>query len=75
MVNYTKNLELARYQYLKDIPLLQIIDDVNYPMRKIKRGKASTAILFSGIAALVVLVILSVQYFVMVEKKKLQVST
>ena len=34
-----KNLELARYQYLKQIPLMQIIDHADYPMKKIKADK------------------------------------
>jgi len=42
-----KNLELARYQYLKQIPLMQIIDNADYPMRKIKAGKIKTGFLFS----------------------------
>jgi hypothetical protein len=45
-----KNLEIARYQYLKQIPLMQIIDAANYPMEKIKMGKLKTAIIFSIIA-------------------------
>jgi len=45
-----KNLEIARYQYLKQIPLIQIIDAANYPMQKIKMGKLKTAIIFSLIA-------------------------
>lgn len=45
-----KNLEVARYQYLKQIPLMQIIDAANYPMQKIKMGKLKTAIIFSLIA-------------------------
>ena len=31
-----KNLEIARYQYLKEIPLMQIIDAADYPMQKIE---------------------------------------
>jgi uncharacterized protein involved in exopolysaccharide biosynthesis len=42
-----KNLELARFQYLKEIPLMQIIDAADYPMKKIKLGKLKTGILFS----------------------------
>ena len=45
-----KNLEVARYQYLKQIPLMQVIDASNYPMQKIKMGKLKTAIIFSFIA-------------------------
>lgn len=39
-----KNLELARYQYLKDVPLLQVIDGAAYPMKKIKKGKLQTGL-------------------------------
>lgn len=42
-----KNLEIARYQYLKDIPLLQIIDPASYPMRKVKTSRLVSAIVFS----------------------------
>ena len=42
-----KNLELARFQYLNEIPLMQIIDPADYPMKKIKIGKLKTAILFA----------------------------
>ncbi len=40
-----KTLEMARYQYLKKIPLLQIIDHADYPMRRIKPGKLRTGML------------------------------
>lgn len=42
-----KNLELARFQYLKKIPLVQIIDAADYPMKKIKSSKLKTALLFA----------------------------
>jgi len=42
-----KNLEIARYQYLKQIPLMQVIDAADYPMKKVKVGKLKTAIIFS----------------------------
>lgn len=45
-----KSLELARYQYLKQIPLFQIIDNAAYPMHKIKTGKLKTAVIFSVLA-------------------------
>lgn len=47
-----KNLELARFQYLNEIPLMQIIDAANYPMEKIKSGKLKMAVLFSVFAEL-----------------------
>ena len=48
-----KTLEMARYQYLKKIPLLQIVDHADYPMKKIKASKLKNAILFSVFSALV----------------------
>lgn len=53
-----KNLELARFQYLNEIPLMQIIDAADYPMQKIKLGKLKTAILFAIFAELLVLFVL-----------------
>ncbi len=50
-----KNLELARFQYLDEIPLMQIIDAANYPMEKIKLGKLKMAILFAVFANLLFL--------------------
>ena len=52
-----KNLELARYQYLKQIPLMQIIDSADYPMQKIKVSKLKTGIIFSIAACLLLLFI------------------
>lgn len=53
-----KTLEMARYQYLKTIPLVQIIDSADYPMKKVKKGKLKTAILFSFVACFIVMFIL-----------------
>lgn len=50
-----KNLELARFQYLNEIPLMQIIDAADYPMEKIKSGKLKMAILFAVLAELLTL--------------------
>ncbi len=52
-----KNLELARYQYLNEIPLMQIIDQANYPMEKIKIGKLKTGIISALISCFFVLFI------------------
>jgi hypothetical protein len=40
-----KNQEIARFQYLNNIPLLQIIDAADYPMEKLKSGRLKFAIL------------------------------
>jgi subunit length determinant Wzz-like protein len=52
-----KNLELARFQYLNEIPLMQIIDNANYPMQKIKTGKLKTAITWAIISCLFIIFI------------------
>jgi hypothetical protein len=59
-----KNLEMARFQYLKQIPLMQIIDNADYPMKKVKVGKLITGIKFSFIAALITLLVLWVIWVV-----------
>jgi hypothetical protein len=50
-----KNLELARFQYLNEIPLMQIIDAANYPMEKVTSGKLKMAVLFALLAELLIL--------------------
>jgi len=52
-----KNLELARYNYLKQIPLMQIIDAADYPMKKIKVSRLKTGIFYSIFSCLVTLLI------------------
>jgi hypothetical protein len=42
-----RTLEMARYQYLRKIPLVQIIDQADYPMNRIKKGKLITGIQFA----------------------------
>ncbi len=56
-----KNLELARFQYLNEMPLMQIIDAADYPMKKIKPGKLKTGLLFSVLSVLLTVVILWVR--------------
>jgi len=55
-----KTLEIARYQYLKKIPLLQIIDHADYPMKRIGQGKLKTAFLSSIIAIITFIIFLCV---------------
>ena len=57
-----KNLELARFQYLNEIPLMQIIDQADYPMEKIKKGKLMTGILFAFIAGLLFFMFIVLKY-------------
>ena len=52
-----KNLEMARFQYLKSIPLMQIIDPADYPMKKTKIGKLKTGIVFSVTAVFIAVII------------------
>ena len=52
-----KNLEMARFQYLNKIPLMQIIDPADYPMKKIKRSKLKTGMIFAIASGLLLLFI------------------
>lgn len=53
-----KNLEIARYNYLKQIPLMQTIDAADYPMQKVKVSKLKTAIIFSFVACFFTILVL-----------------
>jgi uncharacterized protein involved in exopolysaccharide biosynthesis len=59
-----KNLELARFQYLQDVPLLQVIDDVKYPLEKIKKGRLMTGILVGFLFGIFSVAFLSLKYLV-----------
>jgi uncharacterized protein involved in exopolysaccharide biosynthesis len=63
-----KNLELARFQYLNEIPLMQIIDEANYPMEKIKVGKLKTAIIWAFAAGLLLIFIFWIRRIVKYER-------
>lgn len=52
-----KNLELARFQYLNSIPLMQIIDPADYPMEKIKMSRLKTSVIWAfGICFLILFI-------------------
>jgi uncharacterized protein involved in exopolysaccharide biosynthesis len=51
-----KNLELARYQYIQKIPLVQIIDQADFPMNRIKKSKLKYALFFSIISVLILFI-------------------
>lgn len=56
-----KMMEMARYQYLNDIPLLQVIDEPHYPMKLIKLGRKKAGLiggLVMGGLALIIVIIL-----------------
>ena len=53
-----KNLEIARFQYLQQIPVMQIIDNADYPMKKIKVSKLKTALIFAIVACFITFLIL-----------------
>lgn len=55
-----KTLEMARYQYLKKIPLLQIIDKADYPMKKIKLSSLKAAFYFTIITVLLLAIVMIV---------------
>lgn len=64
-----KNLEMARFQYLKSIPLMQIIDSANYPMKKIMQSKVITAAVSAAIITFLLLITLTVVNYVKFKKK------
>lgn len=53
-----KTLELARYQYLQNLPLLQVIDAPNYPLKKLKKGRLMTGILGAALAGFLGIIVL-----------------
>jgi hypothetical protein len=59
-----KNLEFARFQYLKDVPLMQIIDAADYPMKKIKLGKTKAAIIGGLLAGVLIIMALAFIKFI-----------
>ncbi|MGN6267683.1 MAG: Wzz/FepE/Etk N-terminal domain-containing protein [Ginsengibacter sp.] len=63
-----KNLEIARFQYLRSIPLMQIIDAADYPMLKIKPGKLKTAAIY-GVTAVFIFLIVFIGYYTAKYKK------
>lgn len=62
-----KNLELARFQYLQNIPLIQVINYADYPMKKIQANKLQTGLMAAFLFLLFTVFLLSVFYFI---KKK-----
>lgn len=65
-----KNLELARFQYLNEIPLLQIIDPADFPMEKIKSSKLKTGIIFSVAACFLLIFIFWIARVIKLNKLK-----
>ncbi len=69
-----KNLEIARFQYLKSIPLLQIIDPAEYPLLKIKPGKLKTTVIFAIVSMFMLFIIFISGYFLLEYRKYKSVS-
>lgn len=59
-----KNLEIARFQYLINTPILQIIDNADYPMERIKPKRSLYALFFLIITSFMLLV-----YFLIKEQQ------
>jgi capsule polysaccharide export protein KpsE/RkpR len=58
-----KNLELARYQYLKEIPLLQVIESPHYPLEYKKPGRLKSGIIGAFIAGTITALVLAFMMF------------
>lgn len=63
-----KNLELARLQYLKDVPLFQVIDEPRYPLKNLKLGRLKTGLLAAFLAGASVFFALSFFYYLTANK-------
>ena len=57
-----KNLEVAWFQYLKKIPLMQIIDHADYPMLRIKTSRILAGIVFAfiGMVLLTIFILIKI---------------
>ena len=53
-----KNIELSKYEYLKKVPLMQIIDPADYPMKKVNLGKLATGFWFAYLGDFLLLLLL-----------------
>lgn len=69
-----KNTELARFQYLNNFPLIQVIDDVRYPMQKLGRGRLKMAFIWGVASVFLVFFILWIQRVISVVSKKNMVT-
>ena len=58
-----KNLEMARFQYLKGMPLMQVIDAADYPMQKNKVSKLKMGLFFSFFAMFILAFLLGVSTY------------
>jgi hypothetical protein len=56
------NLEMARLQYLKDVPLLQIIDEPNYPLKRLEKSKLIFTILGLVLGGVIIILGLTAVY-------------
>lgn len=72
-----KSLEMARYQYLKQVPLLQIIDSPEYPLKNLKSGRLKTGLIFAVVAGALCVIFLILYRFIrdgLNENKRINVS-
>jgi uncharacterized protein involved in exopolysaccharide biosynthesis len=56
-----KNLEIAWFQYLKKIPLMQIIDHADYPMLRIKTSRILAGIIFAFVGMFLLTIIILIK--------------
>jgi hypothetical protein len=64
-----KNLEIARYNYLKEMPLMQVIDEPHLPMKNLKKGRLRTGILAAFVVGFLAGISLIIGYFLSVLKR------
>lgn len=64
-----KNLELARFQFLNNMPLMQVIDKADYPMEKIRQGRLLTALIFGFVGVVFLFVIIWLRRIFAISKR------
>lgn len=63
LTELVKNLELSKMNFLKDKPLIQVIDEPNFPIKKEKPGKAVMSAFGFILATILTLFILVFKHF------------
>lgn len=66
-----RNLEIARYQYLNDVPFIQVIDPPSYPIKNKKMGRLKGGIIGGFLLGFAALFIVAISCFLPAKNAKL----
>lgn len=65
-----KNLEIARFQYLQNIPLLQVINNNDFPMEVIKPNLVKSTLTGGVVFSIIGIFLLTLLHMILVYRKK-----